>query len=148
VTTSVAVRRLVVLGDSITALAVARDGARRGLEVHLVTSDRGIATHTRAARVHRVGDVRDEGPTVHLLSELAGAAPSALIVTSDGWLRFLMRRRVEVDAAFHSVLHPDNAILTICLDKARSPRVCRTRTQHRRPSPDSMPPRARTGVSQ
>jgi predicted ATP-grasp superfamily ATP-dependent carboligase len=121
---------LIILGSSMTALAVLRDAVRHGLTVLLLDVDDGPACHSRwGVKLIRPGASADE-----LLPELLRLAGphSALIATSDYWLEFLMRHRPALDQAFAAVLHPANPALEICLHKELFVPWCRT---HGLPTP-------------
>ncbi len=117
-------RAIVILGNTVTALAVARDAAAHGLAAVLVDTQDGIAFRTRCAATHLLRDAGDIGVLEHLI-HLARQMPSVLIATGDVWLRFLMRHRPALDREFASVLHPDNCALETCLSKAAFARWCR-----------------------
>lgn len=126
-------RRLVVLGSSITALALARDGAAHGLEVHLIDRTAGLAFGSRRARAWLVAD-DDEAMAGAL--RLAGAG-AVLAATSDGWLRFLIARRAALERAYSQVLHPSNAMLETFLRKDAFASWCEF---HGLPTPPSWVP--------
>jgi predicted ATP-grasp superfamily ATP-dependent carboligase len=46
------------------------------------------------------------------------------VATGDPWVRFIVRHRARLDAAFGAVLHPSNEALEICLDKQRFAAWC------------------------
>jgi predicted ATP-grasp superfamily ATP-dependent carboligase len=121
-----AIRALVVLGNTVTALAVARDAAAHGLGAAIVDTNDGIAFRTRRAAKHLLREAAEHVVLERLL-ELARQTPSALIASGDVWLRFLMRHREVLDRAFVSVLHPGNAALETCLSKAAFARFCRAK---------------------
>src|SRR5690606_21238848 len=50
--------------------------------------------------------------------------PSALVATSDAWLRVVAAGRGDLDAAYRCVLHPPNPVLDICLSKERFTTWC------------------------
>jgi len=114
---------LVILGASITALAVARDAHAHGLSPVVVDRDAGPATLCRYAKVVTTPD-GDDLAFLEQLDSLAGPG-SALISTSDYWLRFIVRHRARLDAAFAWILHPRNEALDICLDKSAFARWCK-----------------------
>jgi predicted ATP-grasp superfamily ATP-dependent carboligase len=115
---------LVVLGSSITGLAVARDGHRHGLAPIVIDSVRGPACHSRLLRFVPVSPTDEESL---LFSVMALASPTAAIVaTGDHWIRWLARHRYTVEASFGLVLHPSNEVLDIFLDKARFAEWCRS----------------------
>lgn len=115
--------KLVILGSTITALAVVRDAHAHGVQAVVVDSQNGIAFSSRFARACRLADAdRDEAVLERLLG-LSGPA-SALIATGDPWVRFIVRHRAVLDAQFGSVLHPSNAALDTCLDKQRFAAWC------------------------
>lgn len=113
-------RRLVILGSSLTALAVARDAHAHGLAPVVIDVAEGIAFASRRAR-HVL--LPDAGSAVPELQRLAGA-DVALIATGDDWLRFVVANRMLLDAAFGQVLHPGNHILDILLDKLAFAQWC------------------------
>lgn len=105
--------RLVILGSSLTALAVARDAHARGLAPVLVDTEAGIAFATR--RAQRVLAASAEEALARVLDH--GGSANALVATGDDWLRFVAAHRARLDAAFGRVLHPSNPMLEILLDK-------------------------------
>lgn len=111
------IKQLVILGTTLTALAVARSAHRAGVSCSLVDIRHGIASQTRLARTHIV-DRADAAATLASLRQLAAAAgPTALIADSDAWLRFIVAHRDALEAIFTTVLHPGQDALRICLDK-------------------------------
>ena len=123
---------LVILGSSITGLAVARDAHAHGLRPVVVDTDAGPAFSCRwvlPVRVHG----SDSESTLAQLVDLAGRS-SALISTADHWLRFLIEHRTVLQGAYGSVLHPRNEALEICLDKSLFARWC---GRHDLPTPTS-----------
>jgi predicted ATP-grasp superfamily ATP-dependent carboligase len=126
--------RLVILGGSITALAIAREAYGLGLRPVIVDSKSGIAH--RSSLVERAS--LPEGNEADILSRVCalGGPDACLISSADSWLRFIERNREALDRAFRSVLHPSNEVLDICLSKAAfadwclanrfdAPRYCR-----------------------
>jgi predicted ATP-grasp superfamily ATP-dependent carboligase len=126
--------RLVILGGSITALAIAREAHSLGLRPVIVDSKSGIAH--RSWLVERAS--LPEGNEADILSRVCalGGPDACLISTTDLWLRFLRHNRETLERAFRSVLHPSNETLDICLSKAAfadwclanrfdAPRYCR-----------------------
>ena len=106
---------LVILGASITGLAVARDAHRHRLRPIVVDSEDGPALHSRCATPVKVG-AADEKATIDRILSLGGPQ-AALISTSDQWIRFVIEHRPALDAAYASIVQPDNATLELCLDK-------------------------------
>ena len=123
---------LVILGSSITALAVARDAHAHGLAPVVVDSEPGPALSCRWVRQVRARVSDSEGTLAQLLA-LAGPS-SALISTADHWLRFVIEHRTALQAAYSSILHPSNEALAICLDKSLFARWC---VQNNLPTPRS-----------
>jgi predicted ATP-grasp superfamily ATP-dependent carboligase len=115
--------RLVILGNGITALAVARDARRLGLRPLLVDKDDGVAMATRCARVQLLHGPLQE-IAIPWLCALAREQPSQLIATSDDWLRILLAHRDDLESSYARVLHPANEQLAICLDKPRFAAWC------------------------
>jgi len=112
-----ATERLIILGSSLTALAVARDAHALGMQPVVVDTRRGIALHSRWVQAVLVPEERaDHSPTEVL--PLSGSGRAAVVATSDAWLKYVVAHRAALEAA-GNVLHPSNAALEICLDKAK-----------------------------
>ncbi len=108
--------KLVILGSSLTALAVARDAHAHGATPIVVDSEAGVAFKSRWVKpVLLPGSNADE--VMACVVQSAGAH-SALVATADHWLRFVVARRPALDQAFGQILHPSNSILEICLSKS------------------------------
>jgi predicted ATP-grasp superfamily ATP-dependent carboligase len=116
-------RQLIVLGSDITALAVVRSAYHLGISSVVVDNRSGIATSSRLAHadVHAALQTAELVPRIR---ELAERAPSALLATSDVWLRTVVAHRAELSVSGMDILHPDNARLEICLDKSRFATWC------------------------
>ncbi len=117
---------LVVLGSSVTALAMVRSAHAHGLGCELVDVEEGVAFATRLAVRH----ARPAHPRTAVLAELAARHAGGrawLVATTDEWLRALSATRAAVDAAFARVLHPPNDVLALCLDKLRFADFCTAR---------------------
>ena len=128
------VRRLVILGSSITALAIAREAHSLGLRPIILDNAPGIAHRSSLVEAppFRVGTDAENLDQVAAL----GGPDTCLISTADLWLRFLRRNREILEDAFCATLHPSNEALDICLSKAAfadwclanrfdAPRYCR-----------------------
>lgn len=110
------VEQLIVLGSTMTGLAVVRAAHAAGIDVTVVDTAPGIATRSRYPRVVVLAGAQPPAVLARLV-ELARERPSALIADSDTWLRFIVAHRASLDAAFAMLLHPDNTALETCLDK-------------------------------
>lgn len=115
---------LVVLGNTLTALAVVRDARNRGLNPILVDKSWGIACHTRRAHLYMLDPSHTEQEQLAHVLELGANKQNYLIATGDSWLRFIVRHRTALDGAFARVLHADNEALEICLNKTRFAQWC------------------------
>lgn len=115
--------RLVILGSTITALAVARDAHAHGLQAVVVDTTDGIAFRSRWATGRRVDPGAGPDRILAVLRELAGPE-SWLVATGDQWVRVIVEHRAALDAAYRSVLHPSNEALEICLNKQRFAEWC------------------------
>ena len=111
--------RLVILGDNLTALGVARDAASLRLEPVIVDYTRGPAIASRRYD-HRIVP-NDERSTVDAIAKLAAVSHANIIATGDAWLRFIVRNRAALDGA---ILHAPNDVLETCLDKIRFANWC------------------------
>ena len=109
------VARVVILGGSITALAVAREAHALGLAPVVVDPAPGIAHRSSLVEVARFADGSDDD-VLDRLRDLAGPG-ACLIATADRWVRFIRRNREQLEALFHPVLHPGNDVLDVCLSK-------------------------------
>ena len=118
--------RLVILGSTITALAVAREAHALGLAPVIVDSEEGIAFHSRwvYGRLLEPAAVLDG---IRALLEEAGRDSCHVIATGDPWVRFVRAHRAQLEPRTGAILHPDDASLDICLDKARFARWCEER---------------------
>ncbi len=108
--------RLVILGSTITALAVARDAHSHGLQPVVVDTGPGIAFRSRWVTPCLLPSHAEDDAILSALGKVRGGP---LVATGDPWLRFLLRHRAALEATFTTVLHPDNDRLAICLDKHR-----------------------------
>ncbi len=109
--------RIVVLGSSLTALAIVRAAKALGVTAVLFDTRKGIAFDSRHPEPIYCPGANDE----FLLQQLEGVASresAALIADSDGWLRFIVRCRPELEAMFTSILHPSSRSIELCLDKS------------------------------
>lgn len=109
--------RIVVLGSSLTALAIVRAAKALGLSSVLFDMRRGIAFDSR----HPMPICCQGGDDEILLQQLEAVASkesAALIADSDGWLRFVVRCRPALESMFASVLHPGSRSIELCLDKS------------------------------
>lgn len=127
-------RRLVILGSSLTALAVARDAHAHGLQPLVFDTVRGIAFASRRAQWL----LTDDSAALGRLLQIAGR-DTALVATGDNWLHFVIAHRRALDAAFAQILHPPNATLACLLDKHAFAQWCRSRAL---PSPRTWLPGA------
>ena len=109
--------RIVVLGSSLTALAIVRAAKALRIASVLLDTRRGIAFDSR----HPIPIYCPGGNDEFLLQQLEGVASkqsTALIADSDGWLRFIVRCRPALESMFASVLHPGPRAIELCLDKS------------------------------
>ena len=58
------------------------------------------------------------------LCEFGGVGSTCLVATSDSWLRFIIEHRTALASAFTTILHPHNASIATCLNKARFSAWC------------------------
>lgn len=115
-------RGLVVLGSSLTALAVVRAARRSGFECVLLDDRRGPGAGTRMAEFQLLKGGGDDAWLLQI-GELFRAG-AALIADSDRWLRFLVRSGELLRAQGYRVLHPVAPVIETCLDKSRFLRWC------------------------
>lgn len=118
-----AVDHLVVLGSTLTGLALVRAAHAAGLQVTLVDANAGIATFSRYPEVVRLSTT-EPSKVLAELERLAAARPSALVADSDAWLRFIVQHDQRLRSIFAQVLHPGADAARICLDKNDFLRWC------------------------
>jgi len=123
--------RLVILGSSVTALAVARNAADLGMRPIVFDRGRDIATSTWRAEV-RAFPGADSASLLEELLKAGMEAPACLIATSDAWLRFVAEHRDALQRPFAEVLQPTTSTLAICLDKTAFAAWC---TEQKLPTP-------------
>ena len=105
---------LVILGASITGLAVARDAHRHRLHPVVVDYEDGPGLHSRRASAVKLGSNAQE-TLKHVLS--LGGPQAALISTSDDWIRFVIEHRSALKSSYGLIVQPENSTLDLCLDK-------------------------------
>ncbi|NTV10378.1 MAG: hypothetical protein HGA47_06335 [Zoogloea sp.] len=117
--------RLVVLGSSLTALAIARHARQLGRAVVLVDGRHGPAMESRSVTARLMADAGDDRSLQALcaLGEEGGRPTCPLIATGDDWLRFMLRHRVTLETCFE-LLHADDPVLETCLDKTAFAEWC------------------------
>lgn len=115
--------RLIVLGASVTALAVVRNAAAINLTSVLLDTCEGVAFRSSLAQSLYCEGYSDS-EVLHTLLELGHAGQGALIATSDRWIDFLVVNRTQLEQVFDPVLQADNEVLSICTDKLRFARWC------------------------
>ena len=111
------VDRIVVLGSSLTALAIVRAAKALGISSILFDTRRGIAFDSRHPMPIHCPSGNDE-LLLQQLEAVASKESAALIADSDGWLRFIVRCRPALESMFASVLHPGPRAIELCLDKS------------------------------
>ncbi|MEP6609636.1 MAG: hypothetical protein ABJA83_13280 [Burkholderiaceae bacterium] len=108
---------LVILGASITALAVARDAHCHGLQPVIVDQADGPAFHCRWVTPVRVSAIAEPATLRSIIDVGLGVPDAALISTADHWTRFVIEHRSTLTSSFRAILQASNATLEICLDK-------------------------------
>ena len=106
---------LVVLGASITGLAVARDAYQHGLRPIVVDAEDGPGLQSRRVTPINVGAATQAATVDRILS--LGGPQAALIATSDHWIRFVIEHRSILSSSYGAIVQPQNATLELCLDK-------------------------------
>lgn len=123
---------LVILGSTISALAVARDARAHGLLPIIVDTRHGIACESYGTRVELLDASQLSTKELARVCALGGGGKHFLIATGDAWLRFVIAHRDMLESAFARVLHASNASLSTCLNKAHFAQWCR---RHDVPAP-------------
>ena len=109
---------VVILGSTLTALAVARHCRSLGLSCDLVDTTAGPATTSAIPTVTVLAEKTDQEMVAAVMA-LGRNRRAAVIADSDSWLRWLMRHRSQLDSSFEVILHSQNDALSLCLDKSR-----------------------------
>ena len=122
--------KLVVLGSSLTALAVIRNANKNEIPTLLVDTQDGIAVHSRLTSHSRILRDISEKEIRQTILQLGEQGSNYLIATSDYWLRFVVKHRVDLDKEYQIVIHPNNAVLNICLNKPELAIWCETHAIH------------------
>ncbi len=110
--------RLIILGASVTALAVVRNAAAINLTPVLLDTSEGVAFRSSLAQSVYCNGYNDR-EVLRTLLELGQAGQGALIATSDRWIDFLIVNRAQLEQFFDPVLQASNDVLSICTDKLR-----------------------------
>lgn len=108
---------IVVLGSTLTALAIIRAAKTLGLNCTLVDTKRGIAFDSRHQTPICCPSATEED-LLQQLKKVASKARTALIAENDAWLRFIVRHRQALQSMFASILHPNSRSIELCLDKS------------------------------
>lgn len=108
---------LVVLGSTLTALAVVRVAAKSGMRCVMLDNVAGPAAASRLAEFRQL-PARSASAIVAATPDLVGRSDVAVIADSDHWLRFICEDRSGVEATAWRILHPQTQALEICLDKS------------------------------
>lgn len=108
---------LVVLGSSLTALALVRSSHDANLKSCIVDTEFGIATKSRYCEV-QVREGADDARIFDTLLELSRGRRVALVADSDRWLQFIAARHDELREAFLSIVHPEPSVINLCLNKS------------------------------
>lgn len=132
------VRTLIVLGSSLTALAVARVAHRSGLRCIMLDNTPGPAAATRLAQFRRL-DSMEMKSIAAACTDLVGREEAAVVADSDRWLRFVRSHRDELAATRWLVLHPQADAIDVCLDKSAFLKWC---AAHGLPAPRLYDPAA------
>jgi len=128
---SAPVRTLLILGSSLTALAVARAARRKRLRCVLLDTVPGPATATRTASFRRL-ESDDMASLSRATSDFAQGNDVAVIADNDRWLRFVRKHRDALLGQGWRVLHPHAAAIGVCLDKSAFLQWC---AAHSLPAP-------------
>lgn len=114
---------IVILGSTLTALALVRHCRSLGLACDVVDTKAGPAA---ASAIPKVTLLRKStgSETLDSVKALARPKRSALVADSDAWLRWVTSFRAELETEFEEILHPSNEVAATCLDKSAFLRWC------------------------
>lgn len=127
------IQRLVVLGGTVTGLALLRSAAPLGLDLHLFDDKADIASHSRYGVKHLLTQ-DNESLVLDELIALVSKPHTALIADSDGWLRFLLAHWDAITHTGCQILHGPRISLDLCLDKTHFIEWCKA---HELPVPEN-----------
>jgi predicted ATP-grasp superfamily ATP-dependent carboligase len=116
------IRSLIVLGSSLTALAVVRVAHRIGFSCVMLDNVAGPASLTRCAQFRLLPEMHPEA-VVQAARDLGGRDETAIVADSDRWVQFVRSYRDELSQRW-LVLHPQGWALEACLNKAEFLRWC------------------------
>lgn len=115
---------IVVLGSTLTALAIIRAAKTIGLNCTLVDTKRGIAFDSHHQTPIYCPSATEEALLQHL-KNVASKGRTALIAENDAWLRFIVRHRRALQSMFAAILHPNSRSIELCLDKSQFLEWCK-----------------------
>lgn len=117
------IRTLVVLGSSLTALAVVRVAHRQGYRCVMFDHMAGPASQTSMAEF-RLLKASDAVSLRERAGDLIGRNDVAVIADSDRCVRFVRLYREALESFGWRVIHPSGEAIDICLDKSAFLRWC------------------------
>lgn len=106
---------LVILGSSLTALAVVREASLYDVETVLIDSEKDITYYSSIPRKKYFGISKNK-ECLQCIKKITDDYDVSLVATSDRWLSFIIDFRSELDNIC-TILHANNEILQLCLDK-------------------------------
>lgn len=107
---------IIVLGSSVTSLAVVRSAAINNYDVYLIDKAPGIAFKSKF--INQMNSCLIDVITIETLIDASRHhKKNYIIATSDLWIKILIEIRHLLDKLNINVLHPDNDILELCLNK-------------------------------
>ena len=92
---------IVILGASITALAIARTAAQMGMRVIMAHSQKGIAMHSKYGEKWVFRGSKPDQVLKDLRTALRGDS-ACCVADSDDWLKFIASNRGAFEAIFVS----------------------------------------------
>lgn len=112
---------LVILGSSLTGLALIRDSYKLKIAPVLVDTFDEIAMSSRLAEKYLVSSTSN---LIELFSKICTNKDTWLIATSDSWLQYIVENREQLETYFSRILHPSNSSIETCLDKHSFLKLC------------------------
>jgi len=111
-------KNLFILGGSLTGLALIRNSFSLAIPTILFSHVDEISTHSRLIKIVNVEDYGDKAFSAIKKISLQ-VERVFLLASSDDWLRFIFNYRDQINCLGIEVLHADNLVLDICLNKQR-----------------------------